>query len=296
MHLRGLDVPRRLMLSAAVVVPLIGLLGGAAAAQDEDWAPGLYMSQAVNAVYSQIETVTEGADLGLAPGVSLFAACLEAGESVEATIQCERGKSYCIVGGGDQDCGDLDLAVLDPDGATVAEDALEDPLPIVAFTADADGPHSVSVRLFATEVPSFCAMAVLAEGGSAYPRESLEQALTKFVSTCGDPFVFHDGPNQFCLYGGIAQTGESLVQGPIGLEAARYVVKATGDADMRDLDVAVLGGGGDAIVRDDMDDEFPAVQFEGSPVMDYLIEVTNVDSVAPSFVVFGILQEAEGVG
>jgi len=263
---------------------------------DERWEPGVYMGQAMTAVFSGIERMTRDSDLGLVDGVSVFATFLPAGKAVELSTTLEEGKSYCIVGGGDEDCVDLDISVSGPEGEPVATDMLKDASPVVSFVAEASGMHTLRMELYEANVPSFCAMAILAEDGWTCPPESMDQALTRFVHTCEGmskerTLSFHDEPNQWCLYCGIIESGSALRMSTITLEEGSHTFVAAGDDDMRDLDLYLLDGNDATLASDDRVDDVPIVTHQGATASDYQLRAVNADSAQPSFVVFAILDE-----
>jgi hypothetical protein len=58
------------------------------------------------------------------------------------------GRTYAIVAGCDQDCSDIDLAVLDEDGVAVVEDEAEDDYPLVIFVAERGARYQVGVTMY----------------------------------------------------------------------------------------------------------------------------------------------------
>ncbi len=70
-------------------------------------------------------------------------------QTVSIPITLEAGREYRMVAVCDQDCFDLDLALLDPEGETLTSDVLDDAIPILAHIADSTAEHSVEVRMIA---------------------------------------------------------------------------------------------------------------------------------------------------
>jgi hypothetical protein len=80
------------------------------------------------------------------------------------------GLEYRMVGVCDRDCFDLDLALLDPSGAEVASDFLEDALPILAHVPDTTGEYQVQVIMVACGVePCAYRIATYAKGEDVGP-------------------------------------------------------------------------------------------------------------------------------
>ncbi len=288
----------------AILVLLACVTGGPALAQDEPpegWGPGLFMGQAVRTVFEGIGIMTEDSNLGLIRGVSFFATFLPANGSVQLTASLEEGQAYCLIGGGDEDCVDLDISVFGPDGEPVASDTLEDPRPVVDFTAPTEGAYTVKLELFNPEVPSFCAMAILGTGAWTCPTESMEQALVKFLATAEamneqtGALSFHDESNQWCLYGGVMESGGSLLMSTITLEEGAHVFLASADDDIQDLDLYLLDGEGGYLAADELEDAAPILTYQGERRSDYQLQAANVGSLEPTFIMFGILdQHTEG--
>lgn len=69
------------------------------------------------------------------------------GEGYRQTVSLEAGKSYIFQGACDQDCTDVDLEVLDPSGAQVAQDVAGDDRPHAEVSPRRAGEYTVRVWL-----------------------------------------------------------------------------------------------------------------------------------------------------
>jgi hypothetical protein len=74
------------------------------------------------------------------------------GASVALEVDLEVGVEYMIVGACDNDCTDLDLSLVDLQGNVLFEDALDDDVPILGFTAPAGGTHFLLIDMYACSV------------------------------------------------------------------------------------------------------------------------------------------------
>ena len=72
--------------------------------------------------------------------------------SVALEVDLEFGVEYMIVGACDNDCTDLDLSLVDLQGNVLFEDALDDDVPILRFTAPGGGTHFLLIDMYACSV------------------------------------------------------------------------------------------------------------------------------------------------
>ena len=71
------------------------------------------------------------------------------GGTIVLELSLSAGTTYFIVGVCDEDCRDMDMSLLDPvDGETLAEDAEDDPVPLLAFVAPRSGEYYLSVTMY----------------------------------------------------------------------------------------------------------------------------------------------------
>jgi hypothetical protein len=73
---------------------------------------------------------------------------LNEGASRDYSVTLTGGVSYKIAGVCDNDCPDLDIKLLDPNGKEVASDSLTDSLPIVDYRAGQGGQYTVRVVMY----------------------------------------------------------------------------------------------------------------------------------------------------
>jgi hypothetical protein len=82
--------------------------------------------------------------------------------SQEATWRVEAGYSYAFTGVCDDDCGDMDFALYDPDGRKVAEDTEPDDHPAVVVPFAKQGSYTVRATIPKCNAPVGCYWAVQA--------------------------------------------------------------------------------------------------------------------------------------
>ena len=77
-----------------------------------------------------------------------FAGGLLQGQSWNVPAQLAAGYEYRVLGVCDQNCRDLDVAVYDESGATIAQDNANDDHPVVAVTPGANGQFTIQAQMF----------------------------------------------------------------------------------------------------------------------------------------------------
>jgi hypothetical protein len=83
------------------------------------------------------------ADDGYARAAGPFAGGLGEGEGRRFTVMLRAGQDYRIVGVCDNRCRDLDLRLHDPNARLVAEDVLDDAVPVMHVRPDATGQYAI---------------------------------------------------------------------------------------------------------------------------------------------------------
>ena len=69
------------------------------------------------------------------------------GDGYRQTVSLEARHAYVFQGACDQDCSDVDMEILDPAGAQVAQDVAVDDRPVVAVTPAANGDYTIRIWL-----------------------------------------------------------------------------------------------------------------------------------------------------
>lgn len=260
-----------------------------------DWVPGTWMLQAVGRMMNAVLEASEKSEFGYDDGVSLMAAFLEPRDEITFIRYLDKGQTYIIAGGGDDDVRDLDLEVYDDDGRVIARDDKDDNQPVVRFTASYSGKCTIRLKLYAAKRPAFCVASVLRQGGWTVPRENLIKAAGGLLGLANnldrnlkEDVSFHAGSNQWAMYGGIIRKGEDLQINNIGLGTGRRVVMSAGDTQARDIDLFVRVGKDEA--SDTQNDATPIVDLNARNVTTASVQIKNVDSGGPCLILTAILQ------
>jgi hypothetical protein len=97
-------------------------------------------------------------DDGYSRAAGPFAGGLPAGNARRNTVTLRAGQQYRILGVCDERCRDFDLRVFGPNGALVAQDILEDAVPIVRITPTATGRYDIeAIMVRCTAAPCWYA-------------------------------------------------------------------------------------------------------------------------------------------
>jgi hypothetical protein len=89
---------------------------------------------------------------------------LDEDDSDSWTFWLDGRSDYTIIGVCDDDCGDIDLTILDDDNDVVAEDLLEDDYPIVNVSPRKDGAYTIDVDMYECDVePCYFGIAIFYE-------------------------------------------------------------------------------------------------------------------------------------
>ena len=125
------------MRAAAAVGLLITLSAPHAAAQQRQYISHL------RSQLQRIETILQ--DSGYRPAGSLAYGTLNAGDRESRPISMTIGSRYIIAGVCDQDCTNVDLKLLAPDGAQLADNTAPDNRPTMSLTSPGTGQFTVTV-------------------------------------------------------------------------------------------------------------------------------------------------------
>lgn len=261
----------RLVLYCCTGAALLALtaLPTAAPAQDE-WQPGKYMTQALGKIMASARNVAQKTQFGLDDGSTCFmGGLLKVGKQAETSIPLKGGTEYAFIGGGDDDAGDLDLYLVDPNGKIVERDVDDDATPVVTFKAPADGQYRILLKLAEGQAKSsFCGYATMRSGGFDVPPQNLATCAARLMKLCEvianktGGAAFHDAEGEWSLVGTILAQGQALTQNGIDLPEGKHAFAATGDTQAEDLDLLILGANRKQLAEDTDNDANPVVLFE----------------------------------
>ncbi len=284
----------RLLLPCFVVPALLGLPPAARAASD--WVPGSYMTQAISRVMSSVRKITEKTEYGLDDGSTCFiAAYLAEGAEAGQTMPLIGGRSYAFLGGGDDDVKDLDLFLKDSEGNVVERDVATDANPVIVFTPREDGKYRLVMKLASDKVKgSYCAFAVLRDGGFDVPASNLVTSYATVIALCTSidkklgPASFRTAEGEITLVGTILNEGETLTQRGIGLGDGRYAFCAGADGRANDIDLKLLDESDEVVETDTATDATPILLHEQSGTMK--LKITDVKSDGATLAIAAILK------
>jgi hypothetical protein len=267
-----------------------------AAPGDDEWRPGIYMTQALGKIMASARNVTQKSRFGLDDGGTCFmGALLKVGKQVETTIPLKAGTEYAFIGGGDDDAIDLDLYLVNPEGKIVERDIDEDATPVVTFKAPADGKYRVLLKLIAAATKSsFCGYATLRAGGFEVPPQNLAGCAARLMTVCEviadktGGAAFHDEEGEWALVGTILGQGQALTQNGIDLPEGHHAFAAAGDAQADDLDLLIAGADGKHLGEDADEDANPVVLLENPGTV--RLKLTAAKSKGPTLAMAAVLK------
>jgi hypothetical protein len=283
-------------LAAACVAVLAA--GGTALA---DWVPGKRMNEAMVRIMAAGTKNTDQTEYGFDRDVCMCAGFVQVGKSVGFNRSFVAGSQYLLLGGGDDNARDIDLEVFDSSGEKIAADTDDDPAPVVRFTPKKSGTYSFRLTLHKAGNPKaggFCAAVVLRKGGYGVPVVNLSKALGGLAARAESvdqktkkKVYFHDGDNQWCLFGSVLPAGDSLSISGMRLPVGEYVAIGAGDTVGKDVDLYVLDSAGSVAAKDEDDDPVPVVPFTVSKGgVKAGLKAKNVKSNGPSLTLFALLK------
>ena len=93
------------------------------------------------------------------------------------TIQLQRGETYRIIGGCDNECTDMDFELMDPTGKIIERDTLPDSFPIINVSPSSAGAYTVRfVMKTCTIGPCYAAGRLYHQTGSTTPARAANAA------------------------------------------------------------------------------------------------------------------------
>jgi hypothetical protein len=196
------------------------------------------------------------------------------------------GRSYTIGGVCDNDCPDLDIKLIDPNGREVAADVLTDSAPVVSHTANMNGNYRVRVVMYDCNVnPCSAGLTVMGSGSggggnSAPATGQYDQQVNNQLDTfergqSGATRLFRSPI--FRLNEGASQDyNVTLIAG------VPYKIAGVCDNDCPDLDIKLLDGSGNELASDSLTDSLPIVSYRPGQTGNYRVRVVMYDcNVAP---------------
>ena len=222
---------------------------------------------------------------------------LEAETQTTFQVALRAGADYMVVGFCDDDCTDLDLAVLDPSGEMLNSDYLPDAQPVLILTPERTGAHQVQVDMVACVLES-CDYAV----------GILEGEFTDDFSPYGDDMddrlalLRAELTQEGYVQGGEIESG-SLDQGqeirfPVRVVAGLdYQFVGVCDNDCGDFDLILLDTSGTDVGADILPDAVPIIEFAARETGEYRMAAHMVEcAVEPCGFRIATFVKGEGLG
>jgi hypothetical protein len=207
---------------------------------------------------------------------------LNEGESISYQVNLARGGSYMIGGVCDNDCPDLDIALIDPRGREVATDTLTDSVPVVGYDARQGGTYTVRVLMYdCNSSPCSAGLTVMgvgAGGGSPRPSPSdgrydrqVNNQLDSFESAQSGATRLFRSPIFRLNEGQQQDYNVRLIAG------VPYKFGGVCDNDCPDLDIKLLDVRGNELASDSLTDSLPIVSYRPRQSGDYRVRVVMYD-------------------
>jgi hypothetical protein len=212
---------------------------------------------------------------------------LNEGQTQVYPVSLVRGRSYTIGGVCDNDCPDLDIKLLDPNGREVASDVLTDSAPSVSHNATMNGNYRVRVVMYDCNVnPCSAGLTVMGSGDGGGGGNSAPSAgqYDQQVSNQLDTFERGQSGATRLFRSPIFRLNEGATQdyNVTMIAGVPYKIAGVCDNDCPDLDIKLLDGSGNELASDSLTDSLPIVTYQPSRSGDYRVRVIMYDcNVAP---------------
>lgn len=260
-------------------------------------APFDYLQQALVRIITQ-STLMNLADYGYINGNCLFGVYLSEGDSHNLNMHFERNRNYVVMGAGDNDINDLDLALLDSSGGTIANDTETDATPILQFRPRDTGFKKIKITNYDSDAPGFCVIVVLTEtNGGKFSMTQISEALDNVIARSSIVSLFANrfAEGTFCLFGGKLREGEDTSLYNTSLAPGDYVMVGAGSNNIGDVDTFVIrqngvdSQSGEQICADTETDNTPICAFEADSGEYYLFKHKNYSCSSAEGFVFSVL-------
>ena len=183
------------------------------------------------------------------------------------------------------------MVISDADGRAVAR-SYDGATPLVGFTPMRDGKYTISVKLQrCRRDASFCALAILRDGGWDVPLENLVRAVARSMQGCqsAGQFGFNAQRNQWCLYGAVMRGGGEVGVKNLRLGRGRHAIMAVGDDYAEDIDLYLSDSVGNKVGKDDAPDATPGFSHRAAGGVAYEVRIKVARSRGPTIVLATVL-------
>lgn len=198
-------------------------------------------------------------------------------------LSLQQGQCYVFASLGGQGAVDTDLVLHDHGGEQLAADARRDRDAIVQYCAPTTGRYALSVRMYEGQGPLFT-VGYVQNAGQVQQAEPVIASTSTAHASLQENFALLDADMRARGYEsyGNQTTGQLALAGTrnfeIQLEGGRcYAILAVGDASVRDLDLVLLGPGGQEVDRDIAQDPRPTVRVCPESTGNFYMQVRMTD-------------------
>jgi hypothetical protein len=236
-------------------------------------------------------------------GNCLYGAYLAKGEYQGLGTQFTAGEEYLIIGAGDEDIIDLDLAIVSANNTVIIKDDKRDALPILRYTPQTTGRRTIRLINFDAARSGFCAMIVLRKtdyGNLSFDQisEALDNVIAMAQLSGALSTASGFAKNTFCLFGGRVASGNEMYLYNVGLNYGKYLFVGAGSDNISDVDIFVVeqygqdNTSGQIVCKDTADDKTPFCSFRASSSSYYQLKYKNFSSYRSGFI-FTVLLTAQ---
>lgn len=222
---------------------------------------------------------------------------LQEGRQMSFPVELNSGVDYIFVGFCDDDCGDLDMAVLDAGGEELEADYLPDAQPVLILTPERAGQFQIRVDMVVCSVePCLFAVGVLegelGEEGEI-PGESMEERLNLFRRD----FTMEGFAETPATEDGTLDEGQEI-RFPISLsEGLEFKLVGVCDNDCENLDLLLFDPYGEEVTSDLLDDPIPLLTVIPAFTGEYRVAARMVTcTIEPCGFLVATFVAGEGVG
>lgn len=274
-------------ISHVIVVAFSTMMFSEAGAQESIFD---YLTQALSKVVTEA-TIVNLANYDYVDGNSLFGVYLPQGDYHSLNMQFDGGVSYLVLGAGDDDIVDLDLALLSSDGRVLQEDADHDATPILRFTPTYSGKRTLKITNYESYRAGFCVMVILKESYTGnFSLNQLGEALGNVIRNSRITYLFSSNfaRGTFCLFGGRLGKGQETYIYNTQPSPGQYAMVGAGSNNISDVDLFVVRQNGRdntygaEISKDTAIDNHPICSFTVYSGWNYLLKHKNYSSSGSS--------------
>ena len=195
------------------------------------------------------------------------------------SVNLVRGRSYTIGGVCDNDCPDLDIKLIDPNGREVASDVLTDSAPVVSHNANMNGSYRIRVVMYDCNVnPCSAGLTVMGSGGGGNSAPTAGQ-YDQQVNNQLDNFERGQSGATRLFRSPIFRLNEGARQdySVTLIAGVPYKIAGVCDNDCPDLDIKLLDRSGNELASDSLTDSLPIVQYRPGQSGEYRLRVIMYD-------------------